>query len=152
MPHDIATVHATAIAIDGIGVLLRGPSGSGKSDLALRLIDGGAALVSDDQAQLERAGSGILAKVPRGAPAALRGRIEVRGLGILAVPWVAQARLGLVAELAPDRPIERLPEPATCEYLGVAVPLIALRAFEASAPAKVRLALRALSQVAVPAA
>jgi HPr kinase/phosphorylase len=152
MPHDIATVHATAVALDGIGVLLRGPSGSGKSDLALRLIDGGAALVSDDQTQLDHAGGEILAKFPRNAPATLRGRIEVRGLGVLAVPWVTQARLGLVVDLTPDQPTERLPEPATCDYLGVAVPLIALRPFEASAPAKVRLALRALSQVAEPAA
>jgi serine kinase of HPr protein (carbohydrate metabolism regulator) len=150
--HDIVTLHATTVAVDGVGVLLRGPSGSGKSDLALRLIDGGAALVSDDRTQLGRDGAGLLAQMPRAAPPSLRGRMEVRGLGIMAVPFVLQARLGLVVELAPDAPIERLPDAQTCDYLGVAVPLIVLRAFEASAPAKLRLAARALGGAAESAA
>ena len=150
--HECQTVHATAVAIDGVGVLLRGPSGSGKSDLALRLVDGGAALVADDQTQLRRDGAGLVAEFPRSVPAGLRGRIEVRGVGILAVPSVLQARLGLVVELGAGHAIERLPEPRACDYLGVAVPLIALRAFEASAPAKVRLAAQALAAAAESAA
>jgi serine kinase of HPr protein (carbohydrate metabolism regulator) len=138
------TLHATTIAIDGAGVLLRGPSGSGKSDLALRLIDGGAALVADDQTELRREGDRLLARAPRAAPAETQGRIEVRGLGIVAVNAVAQAPLCLILDLTPDRPIDRLPLPAAETFLGVALPMVALRSFEASAAAKVRLALRTL--------
>lgn len=72
------TVHATTIAIDGAGVLLRGPSASGKSDLALRLIDDGARLVADDRTVLALR-DGI---VEASAPPSIRGKIEVRGLGI----------------------------------------------------------------------
>jgi serine kinase of HPr protein (carbohydrate metabolism regulator) len=150
--HDIETVHATAVSLDGVGVLLRGPSGSGKSDLALRLIDGGAALVSDDQTQLRREGAGLIVEFPRSGPAALRGRVEVRGVGILAVPSVLQARLGLVVDLGAEHAIERLPEAQSCHYLGIAVPLVALQSFEASAPAKLRLAARALAGAAESAA
>ncbi|HJZ14329.1 MAG TPA: hypothetical protein VJ251_02575, partial [Stellaceae bacterium] len=82
-------VHATAIAIDGRAVLLRGPSGAGKSDLALRLIDGGARLVADDQAELRRAGERVMVR----APAEIAGLIEVRGIGILQVEPLAEAAL-----------------------------------------------------------
>src|SRR5690348_6821760 len=71
-------VHGTAVAIDGEAVLLLGPSGAGKSDLALRLIETGAQLVADDQAELRRSGSLILVS----APAAIFGLIEARGIGI----------------------------------------------------------------------
>ncbi len=74
-------VHATAVAIEGEAVLLRGPSGSGKSDLALRLIDGGAQLVADDQTLLRRAGGRVLAS----APPAIAGLLEVRGVGVVRV-------------------------------------------------------------------
>ncbi len=147
-PAPTRTVHATAVSLDGVGVLLRGASGSGKSDLALRLIDGGAALICDDQVELAREGSGLVARMPAEAPPALHGRIEVLGVGILAVPWVDEARVGLIVELSPGRPIERLPEPAAEDCLGIAVPLIALRPFEASAASKVRLAVRALAKPA----
>jgi serine kinase of HPr protein (carbohydrate metabolism regulator) len=136
-------VHGTTVAVGGLAVLLRGPSGSGKSDLALRLIDEGAALVSDDQTELVRNGRGLVARLPAAAPPETRGRIEARGLGIVAVPAVVSAPLALVVDLAGDGAIERLPEPAACDYLGVAVPRVALRPFEASAAAKLRLALRA---------
>jgi serine kinase of HPr protein (carbohydrate metabolism regulator) len=135
-------VHGTTVAVDGLAVLLRGPSGSGKSDLALRLIDEGAALVSDDLTELVGNGRGLVARPPGAAPADTRGRIEARGLGIVAVDTVAEAPLALVADLADGASVERLPEPSACDYLGVAVPRIALRPFEASAAAK-RLALRA---------
>ncbi|MBX6323277.1 MAG: HPr kinase/phosphatase C-terminal domain-containing protein [Rhodospirillaceae bacterium] len=147
-PSHTRTVHATAVSVEGVGVLLRGPSGSGKSDLALRLIDGGAALISDDQTELACEGSGLVARPPAAAPPELRGRIEVRGIGILAVPSAAQARVGLIVDLAAERPIERLPEPAAEDCLGVAVPLIVLRPFEVSAASKVRLAVRALARTA----
>lgn len=129
-------VHATSVLLDGIGVLIRGPSGSGKSDLALRLIDGGAKLVADDQTVLEAQGGGISAH----APPSIAGKLEVRGLGIVGVPWVASARLGLVVDLVPPARIDRLPEAATLTLLGVILPRLDLSPFEASAPAKLRLA------------
>jgi HPr kinase/phosphorylase len=115
-------VHGTTVALEGEGVLLRGPSGGGKSDLALRLIDGGARLIADDQTELARVADGLLAR----SPASIAGRMEVRGIGILRVPTVPSALLRLVIDLvAPDR-VERLPEPQFCDYLQCSLPLLAL--------------------------
>ena len=124
--------------MNGAGILLRGPSGSGKSDLALRLIDGGARLVADDQTELRRSAAGITAS----APPTIAGLIEIRGIGILPCPSTASAPLRLVVDLVPPEQIERLPEPRLCCYLDCDIPLIALAPFEASAPAKLRFALR----------
>jgi HPr kinase/phosphorylase len=137
-------VHGTCVAIDGEGVLLRGRPGSGKSDLALRLIDGGALLVADDQTELSRRGDAIAAA----APEAIAGRIEIRGVGILACPSVATAPLRLVVDLVGADEVERLPEAQNCRYLGRSVPLLRLAAFEASTPAKIRLALAATAPAA----
>jgi HPr kinase/phosphorylase len=133
-------VHGTCVALDGEGVLLRGPSGSGKSDLALRLIDGGALLVADDQTELRRLGDAVVAS----SPAAIAGQIELRGVGILACPSIAEARLCLVVDLAPPGAVERLPERRSQNYLDCLVPLLALAPFEASAAAKIRFAVRQL--------
>ncbi len=135
----MTTIHATCVAIDGMGVLLRGPSGAGKSDLALRLIDGGAQLVSDDYTVVELDGGRLVAT----APDSIRGKLEVRGVGILPLPAAARAVVALVVDLVGDAPVERLPEPETVAVGGAAVPRIALAPFEASAAAKVRLAVRA---------
>jgi serine kinase of HPr protein (carbohydrate metabolism regulator) len=135
-------VHGTSVALGGDGILLRGPSGSGKSDLALRLIDQGGRLVADDQTELRLSGDDVL----MAAPATIAGRMEVRGIGILRVPAVAAAPLRLVVDLVPSTAIERLPEPQTCDYLGRRFPLIQLAPFEASAPAKLRLALGVLGR------
>lgn len=133
-------VHGTAVALDGAGILLSGPSGAGKSDLALRLIDEGAALIADDQTELCRVGAGLRMT----APATIAGLIEVRGIGILRVRSAPSAQLRLVATLVLGEAIERLPEPRCRTYLDCAVPEIALAPFEASATAKLRLALRAV--------
>ncbi|HKF73581.1 MAG TPA: HPr kinase/phosphatase C-terminal domain-containing protein [Stellaceae bacterium] len=137
-------VHGTTVALGGDGVLLRGPSGSGKSDLALRLIDGGARLVADDQTELTLGDDGLVAR----APATIAGRMEVRGVGIVRVPTVASAPVRLVVDLVPSKRVERLPEPQFCEYLQCSLPLLALAPFEASTPAKVRLALVGLVRTA----
>ena len=135
----MATVHASCVAVDGRGVLLLGPSGSGKSDLALRLIDGGAVLVADDRVEIHAVDDRLEASPPE----TLAGRIEVRGLGILAVDWRSRATLRLAVELLTDGGPDRLPEPAEWRLDGLALPLIRLAPFEASAAAKVRLAVRA---------
>jgi len=133
-------IHATAIDIDGAGVLLLGPSGYGKSDLALRLIDGGARLVADDRVDLSLRDGRLMAS----APAELAGKLEVRGLGIQVVDAVADSEIILVIDLAVDLDaIERVPEPGVCEFLGFSIPLLRLYAFESSATAKVRMALKA---------
>jgi HPr kinase/phosphorylase len=140
-------VHGTAVAIDGEAILLRGPSGAGKSDLGLRLIDGGADLVADDQALLRRSGERVMVC----APDTIAGMIEVRGIGIVRIDAVAGAPLALIVDLLPSGEIERLPEPRFEAVLGVAVPLIAVAPFEGSATAKLRLILRALAAGSLPA-
>ena len=133
-------VHGTSVSIGGEGILLRGPSGCGKSDLALRLVDEGARLVADDQTEISRRDSSL----EMTAPAALAGLLEVRGLGIVRVSHMARAPLRLVVDLVPSDAVERMPEPTFCTIEGVSLPLLALDAFAASAPAKLRLALKAL--------
>jgi serine kinase of HPr protein (carbohydrate metabolism regulator) len=129
------TVHASCVAIGGRAVLISGPSGSGKSDLALRLIDRGAVLVSDDYTVLEVRGGALLASPPE----TIAGRIEVRGVGIVEQPFVTALPVALLIDLA--RPPERMPEPASVVIAGAAVPAIGLSALEASAPIKVEAAL-----------
>ena len=133
-------VHATAVAIEGEAILLRGPPGAGKSDLALRLIDAGARLVADDQTRLHRAGGQIFVS----APAEISGLMEVRGIGILRIDALERAPLALLVDLVPPSEIERLPETRAEEILGISLPSIASTPFEASAAAKLRFALRAL--------
>jgi serine kinase of HPr protein (carbohydrate metabolism regulator) len=136
-------VHATTVDLDGQGVMLRGPSASGKSDLGLRLIDAGARLVADDRTDLTLSGDAVLATAPK----ELAGRMEVRGIGIVAVAPVADTRLVLVVDLVDVGDMQRLPEPETVDVLGVTLPLVRLSAFEASAPAKVRTALKSYAQL-----
>jgi HPr kinase/phosphorylase len=144
----VTLIHATCVAVGGLGVLLIGPPGSGKSDLALRLIDspgiatGGqmltAQLVADDQVRLARVNDALIAA----APDALAGRLEIRGLGIVRMPYLASVKLGLAVQLRAAATIERLPDPAACRYraLGLSVPEVEIDAMNASAPARVRAA------------
>ncbi|MBV8972755.1 MAG: aldolase [Sphingomonadaceae bacterium] len=137
MPAIPPTLHATAVAIRGRGVLLTGPSGSGKSDLALRLIDRGAVLVADDRVVVARDAGRVLAS----PPPALAGLIEVRGLGIIAVPFAERVPVALILDLAAAP--ERLPPPATRDVAGVAVPVLAFAPFAASAAIRAERALTA---------
>lgn len=133
---DPTQIHGTCVAVGGNGVLLLGDSGSGKSDLALRLIDGGAALVADDRVDLVREDLKLMAAVPE----ALAGRIEVRGVGIVQLPWLSPVPVVLAARLDSARGIERLPMPETVTFCGIDMPQLRLAPFEASAPAKLRIA------------
>lgn len=130
------TLHATAVSIDGEAVLFEGLAGTGKTDLALRLIDRGATLISDDQTLLVRSGERLLAR----NPGAMAGRIEVRGLGIVPMPHVADVPVALVVRLGGEA--MRMPERRVRRIAGVQVREIALDAFHASTPMKVELALR----------
>ena len=128
-------LHASCVSINNKGVLIAGPSGSGKSDLALRLIDEGAQLVSDDQTSLDAEKGVLLAS----APPSIAGLIEVRHIGLLRMPFAASVPVALYTELtSPEDRLERLPEPKTIELLGCRIRNIRLPAFAASTPAKIR--------------
>ena len=133
------TVHTSCVAIGGRAVLLAGRSGRGKSDLALRLIDRGARLVSDDYTLVRRSGERLLAS----APDTIRGKIEVRGVGILEFPAERDVPVALIVDL--DLDPTRLPAvPERRSVAGIAIPVVALSALEASAPIKVEAALQQL--------
>jgi serine kinase of HPr protein (carbohydrate metabolism regulator) len=102
------------------------------------MIDTGARLVADDRTNLAVRDGRIFAS----APAALAGRIEVRGIGILTIGAVQESPLALVVDLVAAADVERLPEPAKADILGIALPLLRLAPFEASTPAKVRAAIQ----------
>ncbi len=133
------TIHASAVEIGGAAVLIAGPSGSGKSDLALRLIDRGAILVSDDQTMLVRRGAELVAS----APTAIRGKFEIRGLGVIDCPFAGESPVRLIVRLT--ELYERFPMDQQSETIaGIEVTRIQLNAYEASAPVKVEWALRAV--------
>ena len=131
-------VPGTCVEVEGLGVLFRGSTGSGKSDLALRLIDGGARLIADDYTELSYENATLIAR----APETIRGLLEVRGIGILNIGGALQAELGVVIDLVTAEQVERRPEDESIELLGIRVPLFRLTPLEASSPAKVRLILR----------
>jgi len=137
----MSVIHASCVAIGARAVLLRGDSGSGKSDLALRLIDAGAELVADDYVALTAEAETVYAAPPE----RLRGLIEVRGLGLVEMPYRAGVAVALAVTLAGSNAVARLPEPRESELDGVRVPAVTLAAFEASAAAKTRLALSRLA-------
>jgi HPr kinase/phosphorylase len=140
-------VHGTCVALGRTAALLRGPSGSGKSDLALRFLflarRGPAALeapilVADDQVCLTRKGTSLAAR----APESIRGKIEVRGIGIVEVKSTEDTELALVVDLVSGGEIERLPDDAAmARLMGLDLPLLQLSPWEASAPIKLAVAL-----------
>jgi serine kinase of HPr protein (carbohydrate metabolism regulator) len=142
----VENLHGTAIALAGSAVLIRGASGSGKSDLALRclalapsaLITSPAMLVADDRVLVTRIGDRLKAE----APPAIRGKLEVRGVGIVSVPYAPSADLALVADLVTAAEVERLPDDTdeAC-ILGLRRKLVRIEPFAAAAPIKLLLAL-----------
>ncbi len=142
----MTTIHATAIALGGRAALIRGPSGSGKSDLALRCIchpptpffAAPARLISDDQTVVAREPDG---SIWAAAPPSISGLMEVRGVGLIAVETEPRARVCLLVDLAGPAP-ERLPDPLPVEViLGEALPVLRINAFEASSALKLLIAL-----------
>ncbi|MEP0068730.1 HPr kinase/phosphatase C-terminal domain-containing protein [Pyruvatibacter sp.] len=141
------THHATCVARRGRAALLRGPSGSGKSDLAFRFLETytDAWLIADDQVVLSGEGSRVYAS----APNVLNGLLEVRGLGIVSRAVPADAKLfpvALIVDLTPNQALPRIAEPHFETVQGVDLPVIPLAAFEVSAPQKLALALETVGQ------
>ena len=133
------TIHVSSVAINGRAVLIGGRSGAGKSDLALRLIDRGAVLVSDDYTFVRRVRGQALAS----APERIAGKIEVRGVGIMELPRSQEVMVSLYVDLSGE-PV-RLPEGKDrIAVAGIPIPSIALDGHHASAPLKVEAALRLL--------
>ncbi len=130
------TVHATCVAFGDIAILLRGPAGSGKSDLALRLIEAGAVLVADDRVALTAQDGRLVAA----APPALAGLLELRGIGLVGLPHVSGVPVALAVDLVSAQDVERLPDPGWDAYLGVRIRKVAVTPFEQTAVAKLRIA------------
>ena len=129
-------VHASTVATDGRAVLITGPSGSGKSDLTLRLLDRGFVLVSDDQTMVRLDGDRLIASAPQN----IAGKLEIRGIGIVEMDHVEDIPVALLVELTSD--IQRLPDDnRERPILGIALPMIGIDAMAASAASKVALAL-----------
>ena len=130
------TVHASTVAKNGRAVLIAGPSGSGKSDLTLRLLDRGFTLVSDDQTIVKKDGERLLAS----APPTIAGKLEIRGIGIVEMERTDNVPVALIVELTGD--IQRLPDDSRDRpILGIRLPIVTIDAMTASAPSKVALAL-----------
>ena len=130
------TIHASTVAAEGRAVVISGPSGAGKSDLALRLLDRGFTLVSDDQTTIRRDGDRLIAS----APPNIAGKLEIRGVGIVDMDVLKDVPVALFVELTSE--IQRLPDDSRERpLLGVRLPLISIDALTASAPSKVALAL-----------
>jgi serine kinase of HPr protein (carbohydrate metabolism regulator) len=130
------TIHASSAAIDGRAVLITGASGAGKSDLALRLIDRGFTLISDDQTIVRKDGDRLVAS----APATIKGKLEIRGLGIVEMDTIQDVPVALVVDLTSE--IMRLPDDnRERPILGLRIPLISVDAMTASAASKVAVAL-----------
>lgn len=133
-------VHATCVSIGSRGVLITGRARSGKSDLALRLIAMGAMLVADDVVVLKESNGVITCSVD----ASIRGLLEIHGVGLVRYPVANNIPLQLVVDIVALEEEEHLPMPQKAEYLGVAVPKIALYGLAASAPDKVFAAVHAM--------
>lgn len=121
-------LHCCVVSVDGAGVLVEGPAGSGKTSLALGLVDTArsrglaAMLVSDDQAICQNRAGRLVAT----APAAIAGLAEIRGYGIARMPFVAECDVAVIGRLVADAEVERMPAHATCSLMGVELPLLLL--------------------------
>jgi len=130
------TLHASTVAKDGRAVLITGPSGSGKSDLTLRLLDRGFTLVSDDRTILKKVSDRLVAS----APPHIVGKLEIRGIGIVDMDYSDNIPVALIVELTSE--LQRMPDDSRERpILGISIPLVTIDAMTASAPSKVALAL-----------
>ena len=118
-PQENLILHASCVAVQSKGVLILGPSGSGKSALALQLMALGADLVADDRTAVTVENGGVMAR----SPASIRGLIEARGIGILRAPALPHVRLSLVVDLGQTEP-DRLPPRRHVSIAGIEIDLV----------------------------
>jgi serine kinase of HPr protein (carbohydrate metabolism regulator) len=130
-------LHASCVSIENRALLIMGESGSGKSDLALRLIEQGAELVADDYVEISLRDNALFSS----PPTRIAGVIEARGVGILKLPYASDVVIKLAVKLVAREAVERLPEPQFFDCLGYKLPLLCLHGFDASATAKIRFAM-----------
>ena len=138
---NLKRIHSTSVVIDDNGVLILGDSGSGKSDLALRLIDNGATLISDDISICRKNSNNIYLY----CPPEIRGLLEVREIGIITVPFVERIKLRLVVNLKSINN-ERFPKDNYLKILGIKIPLINIDGKNSSAVAKIKVKLNEIRE------
>ena len=134
-------VYASCVEWNGSGILLCGKSGSGKSDLCLRLTDSGAKLVADDQTEITNENGRLTASCPE----SLQGMLEIRGIGIVRTPFIPKTEIKLKLDLQTAEKIDRMPLPAKEDIEGVSVPVLKLNPFEASVLPKIKAYLNILN-------
>ena len=138
---NLKRIHSTSVVIDDNGVLILGDSGSGKSDLALRLIDNGATLISDDISICRKNSNNIYLY----CPPEIKGLLEVREIGIITVPFVERIKLRLVVNLKSNNN-ERFPKDSTYRILGIKIPIINIEGKNSSAVAKIKVKLNEIRE------
>ncbi|GIR25528.1 MAG: HPr kinase [Alphaproteobacteria bacterium] len=138
---NLKRIHSTSVVIDDNGVLILGDSGSGKSDLALRLIDNGATLISDDISICRKNSNNIYLY----CPPEIKGLLEVREIGIITVPFVERIKLRLVVNLKSNNN-ERFPKDSSFRILGIKIPIINIEGKNSSAVAKIKVKLNEIRE------
>ena len=138
---NLKRIHSTSVVIDDNGVLILGDSGSGKSDLALRLIDNGATLISDDISICRKNSNNIYLY----CPPEIKGLLEVREVGIITVPFVERIKLRLVVNLKSNNN-ERFPKDSCFRILGIKIPIINIEGKNSSAVAKIKVKLNEIRE------
>ena len=138
---NLKRIHSTSVVIDDNGVLILGDSGSGKSDLALRLIDNGATLISDDISICRKNSNNIYLY----CPPEIKGLLEVREIGIITVPFVESIKLRLVVNLKSNNN-ERFPKDSCFRILGIKIPIINIEGKNSSAVAKIKVKLNEIRE------
>ena len=133
--------HSTSVVIEDSGLMIIGESGSGKSDLALRLIDSGATLISDDISICRKRLEGVFLY----SPSKTKGLLEVREIGIITVPFIENVKLHLVVELI-DKDGERMPQKYETTILGNKIPKIKLFGKNSSSVAKIKVKLNEIRE------
>mgnify|MGYP001269810703 CR=1 FL=1 len=134
-------IHSTSVVLDDNGILITGDSGSGKSDLALRLIDSGATLISDDITFCEKK----IDRIILSCPSQTKGLLEVREVGIITVPFVEQIKLKMIVKLM-NKELERLPRKKFSKLLGINIPLLTINGNNTSSVIKVKVKLNEINE------
>ena len=130
-------IHSTDISLNGDGILIKGPSGSGKTDLALRLIESGGKLISDDQVIIKRKAKRLFLSSPK----KLNGLMQLSGIGIVKADYVQNIPLELVVKLQPYKSLDPFPINKEEIIKDLSIPALSLYSFAVSATAKIKVAL-----------